>query len=102
MTEIKLTDYSICIISGPCQTIDGTYANHTCIIPFTHNGETHDGCTDIDDKERNYWCVYELDGQGQPVAGAWGYCSRFCPVSSITQSTDVASNGAGGEFVWNF
>ena len=74
-------DYDQCIaLKNKCKTVD----EKPCIFPFVHRGKEVRNCIS-GIRRRQPWCPTEVDSNGDPVPGQWGYCDDQCSTEGGTE-----------------
>ena len=80
-TETKMwrrCSSSSCFSRSPPQPIcSSRISGRPCLLPFTYNNSTYDGCLkDLDSKGKS-WCPTIADIDGNPIK--WEECNAYCP-----------------------
>jgi len=72
--EIFLTEPEI--LTSECLTQSGPKVGVPCVIPFTYQGVTYNGCTN--DHHNTFWCSTNTTSNGVAISGHWGNCNSDC------------------------
>ena len=68
-----------------CRTVNGI----PCVFPFKFRGEEFSTCIS-GERRKHPWCPTEVNSDGVPVLGQWGYCDKtlgFCPMNIPNNKT---------------
>ena len=87
----KSVKHSVLFFSEVCSVIEKKSKEFKpCILPFRHNGETYNNCTEVSDPEKKPWCSTKVDQLGNHVrsGGYWGHCNEDCN-KNVQQQTEL-------------